>query len=154
MCSHEFPHIYQNPFGAWGLLRPDEPVDMVKLKPNMSVILEIRVILKDPRAPLNQEEPSDSSFSLPLRLLTLRLNTLVPTVMSPVALQELPALDVSLGYDLSVDIVVLAMKLRIAQLSLSDLKNSGARTSSVSDDGVVGFDSDILVAIGILSGIG
>ena len=73
--------------------------------------------------------------------------------MPLVALQWLPALEATRAFDLSVDVVVPAMKLEMVQLCLLDLKNSCEGRVLVSEGGMVGIGFDIGVAIGIGSGV-
>jgi hypothetical protein len=59
---------------------------------------------------------------------------------------------VTRAFDLSVDVVVPAMKLGMVRLGLLDLKNSCERRVLVSEGSMAGIGFDIGVAIGIGSG--
>jgi hypothetical protein len=61
-------------------------------------------------------------------------------------------LEVTRAFDLSVEVVVPAMKLGMVRLCLLNLKNSCVRRVLVSEGSIVGIGFDIGVAIGIGSG--
>lgn len=64
-------------------------------------------------------------------------------------LQWLPALEVTRAFDLSVDVVVPAIRLGMVQLCLLDLKNSCESPLLVSEGSMAGIGFDIGVSIGI-----